>query len=263
MKRSAFTLLLTTLASVPLINTAQAQIPVIDASRLALAVRDYVTQQIPQMLTSKAAAMRAFSHYRRITQHAGVTVFLSGAAREALAPPSPAAPTSPYSAIYAHEYAHGIPEAEQDRAAQARMDALGFHHLTELDSIKLAMAHLHGQLIELNEELSTTLRRPPAAAGDTTSNVHGELAQLEAAIQVKTSRVMALHARATALQGRQAMARTLYAGQRSARAQVTFSRGAREIAGPPLATPFVPEPRYDGIRQFLRFPGLREQAEGN
>ena len=230
---------------------------VFDASRLGLAIKDYAKQQIPQMVTSELATLRSFDHFRQVTQHVGVKVFRAAAALRAL-DTTPLPRASPdYEHIYAPAYAPGIPEKEQNRAARARMDEMTMHHLTELDSITLAMRHIHGQLLDLNEEMNAVLKRPVAATADSTSHVSAEVTQLEAAVQSRSAHMMALHARATALQSQHTIALELYEGQRAPRAQLAFQRGAREIAGPSLTAPFIPEPQYAGVQNFLRFPGLK------
>ena len=236
---------------------------VFDSQRLALAVRDYVFNQLPQMLTAEIASHKAFAHYRRVTQYVGVVVFRSGAVRDALTNRAPNHPATRYEDVYRREYAADVPETEQDSLARARMDRLALGHLTELDSIRHVLRHLHRQLKQLNGELNTVLKRPPAPASDTTSHARGEVQQLQAAIQGKTDHVAALHARAVALQGLWATDQRLYAGQQAARAQATFNRGAADLVGPELTAPLVPQPRYGGLRNFLRFPGLSQGGEGN
>lgn len=236
---------------------------VFDGQRLALAVRDYVFNQVPQMLTTEIASHRAFAHYRRVTQYVGVSVFRSGAVRDALTSRPPNHTPTRYEDVYRREYAPGVPETEQDSLARARMDQLALGHLTELDSIRHVLRHLHRQLNELNGELNTVLKRPPAPPSDTTSHARGEVVQLQAVIRAKTDHVAALHARAVVLQGLWATDQRLYAGQQAARARANFDHGAADLVGPELTSPFVPQPRYGGVRNFLRFPGLSRGGEGN
>ena len=236
---------------------------VFDGQRLALAVRDYVTNQLPQLLTTEIVSQKAFSHYRRVTQFVGVDVFRTGSVRDVLTSRPPNHAPTRYEEVYRRGYAPGGPRAEQDSLAQARMAGLALGHLTELDSIRHVLRHLHRQLRQLNGELNAVLQRPPAPASDTTSNARGEVVQLQAVMRAKADHVAALHARAVALQGLWATDQRLYAGQQAARARANFDHGAADLVGPELTTPFVPQPRYGGVRNFLRFPGLSQGGEGN
>ena len=236
---------------------------VFDGQRFALAVRDYVVNQLPQKLTTELVGKKAFSHYRRITQYAGVDIFRSGPALDALTRRPPRHAPSDLEDVFRRDYARGVPETEQDSLAAARMDGMALRHMSELDSIRHVLRHLHTQLLQLNGELTDVLKRRPAPAHDTTSHARGEVQQLQAAIGAKADHVAALHARAVALQGQWAIDQRLYAAQRAARAQINFDRGANALAGPELTQPFVPQPRYGGVRNFLRFPGLPKGGEGN
>ena len=83
---------------------------VFDGQRLALAVRDYVSNQLPQLLTTEIASHKAFAHYRRVTQFVGVDVFRSGAVRDALTSRPPAHHPTRYEEVYRREYAPGSPK---------------------------------------------------------------------------------------------------------------------------------------------------------
>ena len=112
------------------------------------------------------------------------------------------------------------------------MDQLALGHLTELDSIRHVLRHLHRQLNQLNGELNTVLKRAPTPASDTTSHARGEVVQLQAVMRAKTDHVAALHARAVALQGLWETDQHLYAGQQAARARANFDHGAADLVGP-------------------------------
>ena len=77
-------------------------------------------------------------------------------------------------------------------------------------------------------------------------------------LQAKTGMLTALHAIAAVLGGYHGLARDLYGRQQSARDGFKVQRGAQEFVGHRVPPPFVPAPRYDGAKRFLRFPGLRE-----
>ena len=230
---------------------------VIDAANLIRLVVDVALQRVQRDILARAER-QAFSHYHRITQHVGVTVFQRGPVREALAPAPPAAPTSPYSSIYAHEYAPGIPEAEQDSAAQARMDSLTVAAARELEVVQREITILERQIAAISAEIDELLRAPAGA-----TNRQGRLEQLQAALRAKASRMAALRARAASAQARHGAAQGLFAQQQTARYTMRVQRAAREYVPHQLTTPFVPEPRYGGIRQFLRFPGLRGSKQDN
>ena len=253
-------------------------LPVVDPANIAQYLIDIGLQKV-QTRVFQRQRRQAAAHYRRVVQHAGVTVFRSGGARRALGGQATdacrgAAASTPvcltggdrallaevYGTIYAHEYAPGIPEAEQDSAAQARMDSLSLDNAQELERIQKDITHLQKQISKLNDEVAAELRQSP---GGGAANRQGRLEQLQAALRAKTGIVAALNARADVLRNQHGAMLSLYARQQDARYATRVQRAAQEFVGSTLPPPFVPAARYDGVRSILRFPGLPESKQGN
>ena len=247
--------MLAILAATPHARTANAQpsapaggVPVLDTANLIRLVIDVTLQRVRQRVL-EGASRKATVHYRRVSQFAG-------AAREALTSRPPQRQRTRYAEAYRPGYAPGIPEAEQDRLALARMDSITLSHARELEALRRDITHLNAQIVELERALQRRLTRRAPRRGNDAPNPQGDLEQLRAALGAKRAALGALHARVAAIETRQATAVMLYGRQGAARYTFKVQRGAQEFVPSPLSAPFVPEPRYGGVRNFLRFPGL-------
>ena len=232
-------------------------VPVIDIANIAQMLVDMAIQKVRTRVMDDARR-KAFSHYRRVSQHAGVSVFQSGVAREALTSRVPARRPNLYTKIYRPGYADGVPEGRQDSLSAARMDSVTISHAREMEMLQRDIEQLNRQIAKLNQELARRLTRRAPRWGNNAPNPRGDIDQLQAALQAKTGMLTALHAIAAVLGGYHGFARDLYGRQQSARAGFKVQRGAQEFVGHRVPPPFVPDPRYDGAKRFLRFPGLRE-----
>ena len=233
---------------------AQGQI-VLDVTNLAQMGVDFALQKLQRGIVDQAR-LQAFDHFRQVTQHIGVEVFRAGSARAALNI-YPAVPSATdYEHIYARSYAPGVPEEEQNRAARAQMEETVFTTAREIEQIRADIALLEGQITTLNEILAEVLSRPAASADASTRQ--GDIEQMQAALTAKTEKMAALRARVITIQAQHEVRRGLHTTQQTARTTAQVLRGAREYAPSALTTPFIPEPQYDGVRNFLRFPGLSE-----
>ena len=143
------------------------------------------------------------------------------------------------------------------------MDSVTLSHARELELLQRDIDHLNAQIAELNRELGRRLTRRPPRRGNDAANPQGDIEQLQAALQAKTATVTALHAIAAVLSGYHGYARTLYGRQQDARYGFKLQREAQEFVGHRIPQPFVPHPRYDGARRFLRFPGMTNSPAGN
>ena len=239
-----------------------AGVPVIDVANIAQQLVDLTIQKIRTRVMDDARR-KAFSHYRRVSQHAGVRTFQGGAAREALTSRLAAQPPKLYTKIYRPGYAAGVPETEQDSLSAARMDSVTLSHAREMELLQQDIEQLNRQIVELERELQRRLTRRAPRWGNDAPNPQGDLEQLRAALQAKTGMVTALHAIAAVLGGYHGFARDLYGRQQDARYGYKVQRGAQEFVGHRVPPPFVPDPRYDGSRRFLRFPGLPQGGARN
>ena len=274
--------LLTLLLGAPLVPQALAQpsaststasgFPVIDIANIAQHIVDLALQKI-QTKIFRRTRQEAATHYRRVTQHVGVTLFQGGPAHRALRGRvidmcRGAAASEPicqaggsrqllrgmYENIYAPAYAPGVPEKEQDSAAAARMEEIVFNTAREIEQIRADIALLEGQITTLNDLLADVLLQPAA----TTSNRQGDIKQLQVAIAAKGAVVRALHARADVLRAQHGVVRGLYAQQQAGRSAAKVQRGAQEFMGGSIPPPFIPAVQYGGARKLLRFPGLSQ-----
>lgn len=237
-------------------------VPVIDVANIAQQLVDMAIQKVRTRVMDDARR-KAFSHFRRVSQHAGVDVFQGGIAREALTSRVPARRPGLYTRLYRPGYAAGIPEGRQDSLSAARMDSVTISHAREMELLQRDIEQLNKQIAELNRELARRLTRRAPRWGNNPPNPQGDIEQLQAALQAKTGMVTALHAIAAVLGGYHGFARDLYGRQQDARYGFKVERGAQEFVGHRLPPPFVPDPRYDGAKRFLRFPGLREGGGEN
>ena len=193
----------------------------------------------------------------------GADVFRAGAVRDALTSRPASHTPTPYEEVYGREYAPGVPETTQNSLALARIDSLTLSHARELEVLQRDIEQLNNHIVELEREMARRLTRPAPRWGNNAPNPQGDIDQLQAALQAKRAALAALHARVAAIEGRQDVAVRLYGRQASARYSVKVQRGAQEYAPSPLSTPFIPDPRYGGVRNFLRFPGLPQGEKGN
>ena len=264
--------LLTVLAAAPSARLASAQastpagtaggLPVLDAANLIRLVVDVTLQRVRQRVL-EGASQKATTHYRRVSQYAGVDVFRAGAARAALTSSPPQHHRTRYTEVYRPGYAPGVPEAEQDSLSIARIDSVTLSHARELELLRRDIVQLNAQIVELDRELQRRLTSRAPRWGNNTPNPQGDLEQLQAALKAKRAALAARHARVTAIQTRQDVVMLLYGRQDAARYSFKVQRGAQEYVPSPLPAPFVPDPRYGGVRNFLRFPGLPQGAAGN
>ena len=237
-------------------------VPVFDAANLVRLVIDVTLHRARQKIL-EAAGKRATSHYRRVTQYVGVDVFRSVAARDALTSRPPTLQFPRYAEVYRPGYAAGVPEAEQDSAAAARMDSTTWAHARTLSRLRQDIAHVNTQIEALGWELERHLMRPAPRWGNSTPNRQGDIEQLRAALRAMRAMLSALHAQVAAIQHRHSAARALYGRQQDARYSLKVRRGLQEFAPSELTAPFVPAPRYGGVRNFLRFPGLPQGSKAS
>ena len=133
-------------------------VPVIDVANIAQQLVDLAIQKVRTRVMDDARR-KAFSHYRRVSQHAGVDVFQSGIAREALTSRLPARRPNLHTKIYRPGYADGVPEGRQDSLSAARMDSVTISHAREMELLQRDIEQLNRQIAKLNQELTRRLTR--------------------------------------------------------------------------------------------------------